>query len=195
MGFPRWKFEFQPKISCKPIRISLAHKFLNQTTDFVGLHRNRPCISARSTTLAPPVGLEPTTYRLTADRSTIELWRIIAYSSAIGVKFQLSLHPNFDTIHEIEKMHPQRVQTGAFWRRWLYLGAYGCIGRTRVHDKLPSLYFLVLNIILIHRIQAEACQSSAKRGAAVYKNIVARMIYLWFTSYRQRWRVTGNDIN
>ena len=90
MGFPRWKFEFQPKISCKPIRISLAHKFLNQTTDFVGLHRNRPCISARSTTLAPPVGLEPTTYRLTADRSTIELWRIIAYSSAIGVKFQLA---------------------------------------------------------------------------------------------------------
>ena len=45
----------------------------------------------------------------------------------------LALHPNFDTIHEIEKMHPQRVQTGAFWRRWLYLGAYGCIGRTRVH--------------------------------------------------------------
>ena len=90
MGFPRWKFEFQPRNSCKPIRISLAHKFLNQTTDFVGLHRNRPCISARSTALAPPVGLEPTTYRLTADRSTIELWRIIAYSSAIGVKFQLA---------------------------------------------------------------------------------------------------------
>ena len=77
MGFPRWKFEFQPKISCKPIRISLAHKFLNQTTDFVGLHRNRPCISARSTTLAPPVGLEPTTYRLTAERSAIELLRNI----------------------------------------------------------------------------------------------------------------------
>ena len=90
MGFSRWKFEFQPKISCKPIRISLAHKFLNQATDFVGLHRNRPCISARSTTLAPPVGLDPTTYRLTADRSTVELWRIIAYSSAIGVKFQLA---------------------------------------------------------------------------------------------------------
>lgn len=103
MGFPRWKFEFQPKISCKPIRISLAHKFLNQTTDFVGLHRNRPCISARSTTLAPPVGLEPTTYRLTADRSTIELWRIIAYSSAIGVKFQLALHPNFDTRDDCSK--------------------------------------------------------------------------------------------
>ena len=103
MGFPRWKFEFQPKISCKPIRISLAHKFLNQTTDFVGLHRNRPCISAQSTTLAPPVGLEPTTYRLTADRSTIELWRIIAYSSAIGVKFQLALHPNFDTRDDCSK--------------------------------------------------------------------------------------------
>ena len=40
--------------------------------------------------MAPRVGLEPTTYRLTADRSTIELWRIIAYSSAIGVKFQLA---------------------------------------------------------------------------------------------------------
>ena len=40
--------------------------------------------------MAPRVGFEPTTYRLTADRSTIELWRIIAYSSAIGVKFQLA---------------------------------------------------------------------------------------------------------
>ena len=33
---------------------------------------------------------------------------------------QLALHPNFDTIHEIEKMHPQRVHTGAFGRKWLW---------------------------------------------------------------------------
>lgn len=82
----------------------------------------------------------------------------------------MALHPNFDTIHEIEKIHPQWVHAGAF-------------GGARVHDKLPSPLY-----------QAKACQSSAKRSAAVYKNVVARMIYLGFTGYHQRWRVPGNDI-
>ena len=44
-----------------------------------------------------PVRLEPTTYRLTADRSAIELRKIIAYSTAIGVKFQLANLANYDT--------------------------------------------------------------------------------------------------
>ena len=126
LGFPRWKFEYQPKISCKPIRISLAHKFLNQTTDFVGLHRNRPCISARSTTLAPPVGLEPTTYRLTADRSTIELWRIIAYSSAIGVKFQLANSVNYDTRDDA----PGRAQ------KWMQCTRYLISTKSVYSDKI-----------------------------------------------------------
>ena len=114
MGFPRWKFEFQPKISCKPIRISLAHKFLNQTTDFVGLHRNRPCISARSTTLAPPVGLEPTTYRLTADRSTIELWRNILFQKPPEPAARKLLISSSSECHPTSILQTPFLLTGTF---------------------------------------------------------------------------------
>ena len=62
----------------------------------VGMFERPVNISVYGSSLAPRVGLEPTTTRLTAECSTIELSRIISKENihhAFKTEYQISLYP------------------------------------------------------------------------------------------------------
>ena len=63
----------------------------------ISSQKNRLYFRTACRSLAPPVGLEPTTYRLTAGRSAIELWRKmnkeLLHSCSSSVAPQVGLEP------------------------------------------------------------------------------------------------------